>query len=276
MRRHVAARAMIAMSGVAGLLSFVPSIACGQSGAAPVASAQSHRSASYRARVLGVFDEVTGAPIENAEVFDLTTGTTALATRTGTVSLAFLPDGGSLVRIRKLGYAPIIVPIAIAPEDTVPITMTMTPVAELPAVVTRDTARRYISPGLRGFEDRRRLGITGYFIDDTTLRKEEYRTLGNVLRSSMPSVAIREGPFSAMYLTGSMRCGSGGPPQVYLDGVPVHGEIVRGREGPFNLNSINISDIAGIEFYPTTDDMPIEFNHTPTSCGALMLWTRER
>ena len=136
------------MLRVAALL-LVASVAAAQQPAA--------RLAAYRARIIGVYDLNTGAPIEGAEVLDVASGTKALTTPTGTVSLAYLPDGGSTVRIRKLGYTPITQFIAISPADTVPLTLLLAPTATmLPAVVTKDSARHYVSPGLREFEERRR------------------------------------------------------------------------------------------------------------------------
>lgn len=80
---------------------------------------------AFRARLLGVFDELTGDPISGAEVADSTTGTFALTTSTGTVSLAFLPPGLSTVRIRKAGYAELRLPVSISTRDSLPLTLTL-------------------------------------------------------------------------------------------------------------------------------------------------------
>ena len=80
---------------------------------------------SWRVRILGVFDNESGESIEGAEVVDVVTGTTALTTKTGTVSLAFLPEGGSEVLVKKAGYKPLMIEVLISPRDTVPITLTM-------------------------------------------------------------------------------------------------------------------------------------------------------
>lgn len=80
---------------------------------------------SWRVRILGVFDNDTGEAVEGVEVVDVLTGTKATTTKTGTVSLAFLPEGNSELRVQKAGYKPISLEISISPRDTVPITLTM-------------------------------------------------------------------------------------------------------------------------------------------------------
>lgn len=258
---------------------------------------------SYRRRLLGVFDVATGLPIENAEVIDVFSGLSAKTTHTGTVSLGFLPDGGTLVRIRKFGYEMRTMLVAISPADTVPITVALQRVVQLPAVVTYGT-RPYISPHLRGFEDRRRGHASGYFLSAEQLRKDDGRLLANVLRSRLPGVHITQRGHS-MLLTQSPRCIGGGPPDVYVDGMawphplqrtppPRPGSQIGQRSGdtirtisrdtvmvtttmqPIDIADFQVWDLAGVEYYPDDLTMPPQFHHTPGTCGALLLWTRER
>ncbi len=81
--------------------------------------------AAYRLRILGIFDGDTGEPIEGAFVTDVTTGTRARTTVTGTVSLAFLPEGGTPLRITKAGYDDLTIGVEITPEKVAPITLVM-------------------------------------------------------------------------------------------------------------------------------------------------------
>ena len=238
-------------------------------------------------RLLGVFDEDTGQPLAGVQVSDMLTGTSALTTATGTVSLAFLSAGGSLVRIRKVGFA--VQTLAVSQTDTAGITVILKRVAELPAVVTRDSAPRFISPALRGFEERRKTRTAGYFIDEATLRKEDGRPLGNVLVGRAPGATVKQASGSAMFLLKSPRCSNGGQPDVYVDGValahlpdsrfPLPARSRKNedpRDYPIDLSQFQVSDLAGVEYYPDNATMPAQFSRTSAGCGALMLWTRER
>ena len=78
-------------------------------------------------RLLGVYSVASGEPIEGVEVFDMTSKTSALTTKTGTVSLSFLPNGTSLLRVRKVGYEAFTTVVTISPVDTLPVTVMLKP-----------------------------------------------------------------------------------------------------------------------------------------------------
>jgi Carboxypeptidase regulatory-like domain len=81
------------------------------------------RLAAYRSRLLGVYDSISGDPLMGADVVHVETGTFATTTSTGTVSLAFLPEGTSTIKIRKPGYADLTMEVSISPHDTIPLTV---------------------------------------------------------------------------------------------------------------------------------------------------------
>ncbi len=228
---------------------------------------------AYRNRILGVFDARTGEPVEGADVIDMRSGNSIKTSSTGTASLLFIPDGGGLVRIRKLGYALQTQMISISPADTTPVTWILERVTELPTVVTIDSNPHYRTPTLRGFEERRLHPASGYFIPESTLRREEARQLGQTLIAHFPNVNVTSGRGSSMFLQRSPRCGAGGPPSVWLDGALIAAE----RPGaPVNLSQFQNVELAGIEYYPNTATAPVQFGATSSACGALLLWTRER
>ncbi|MEP6495864.1 MAG: hypothetical protein ABJF01_24505 [bacterium] len=219
---------------------------------------------AYRHRVLGVFDEQSGDPVEGVEITDILSKLTALTTKTGTVSLVFLPDGGAMVRIRKVGYQPITMPVAISAIDTVPVTIMLSAaVTSLPAVVSRESAPVYRSPKLREFEARRKLGF-GHFIPEADLRKFDNGPMQNALRG-IPGmmVACNRGSCVAMGSRALNKC----PVGVYIDGtLSVERDLTR----------FNVNDYAGVEFYAGGPSLPIEYTTGKSACGALLLWTRER
>lgn len=244
--------------------------------AASVVSAQEPAAAlhPYRARIVGVFDFSTGEPIEGAEIVDLMSGTKAVTTKTGTVSLVYLPDGGSLVRIRKIGYTPITTFFAISPADTIPLTiMLVSTAAVLPAVVTRDSSPHYISPGLRQFEERRKVGL-GHFVTEAELRKSDAREMPDVLRqvSGVRINCTTRTPRRCTAASFSAGC----PSAIYVDGI---------RNTDLNLLMLQVGQFAGVEVYSAAT-APAQYSMTESratagrmgsaSCGVLLFWTRER
>ncbi|HEX5435704.1 MAG TPA: hypothetical protein VFW98_00995 [Gemmatimonadaceae bacterium] len=269
---------------VIGLLALLAAPSAAQG--APARAGRHAPIARYRKRVLGVFDAATGLPVPNADVIDVLTGTAARTSRTGTVVLRLRPTGGAVIRIRKLGYALRTMVVASSPADTAPVTVVLQPAVQLPEVRTYGQSD-YISPNLRDFEERKRMGF-GYYLDEAQLRKEEDRPLGNVLLSHFPGVQIVDaGPH--MYLGPSDRC-SGAVPDVYLDGVRVlslprptsalRAQLASGKgpptRGPIDLSQFGVWNLAGVEYYPDDAIAPMEYAGTSKGCGVLLLWTREK
>lgn len=235
-----------------------------------------------RQRLMGVFDLATGEPIVDAEVIDILQKNSILSSKTGTVSLAFLPDGASLVRIQKIGYRPVTLTVTMSPADTVPLTVLLQPLAQLlPTTVTKDSASSYISPALRAFEERRRLGLGGQFIDEAELRKADNRSMTNVVRS-IPGIRIdckRGGSIYTTHKPGECwavsnralsRYAAGGVAceiDVYVDGVQVFDN---------DLEKFRVDQFAAVEFYPGGASIPAQFNKTGSACGILLFWSRER
>ena len=160
----------------------VASSALGAQAAPPPAAGTMVTVPPYRARLLGVYDFDSGEPIEGVTVVDVLNGASSLTSKTGTVALLFLPDSGSMIRVQKIGYQPVTMVAAISPTDTVPITVLLNRVAQkLDAVVTKDSVRRYLSPALQRFEERRLHNAGGTFISEAALRKSDGRKMMDVM-----------------------------------------------------------------------------------------------
>jgi len=114
-------------------------------------------------RIVGVYDERTGIPIEGARITDLVGGASALTTRTGTVALAFVDTNGTMLKIDRIGYVPLVLAVTNRPADP-PLTLTLTPRGAASPRLTHargaaDTVRKL---ELAGFYDRRdTIAVTG-------------------------------------------------------------------------------------------------------------------
>jgi len=233
--------------------------------------------AAYRNRLLGVYDMRTGDPVEGVEVSDVLAKNSALTTVTGTVSLSFLPDGGAMIRIRKVGYAVETMVVAISPVDTVPLTVLLSPAQTLPTVFTNEAGIAYHSPGMRAFEERRRSVAGGTFIAEAELRKDDNRTtLANVLRrvSGLRIVCGAAGGGRTGECWGVGRRSAskyailGGECTVdfYVNGAPMIDN---------DLNKFQVNEIGGVEYYAGAA-VPAQYNQTGSTCGVLLLWLREQ
>jgi hypothetical protein len=234
---------------------------------------------AYRFRLLGVYDATSGEPIAGVEVSDILTGIRATTTATGTVSLYFLPEGGSFVRLRKVGYGVETVPVSISPADTTPVTLTLTRATQLETVVVHgDSTPHYLSRGLRGFAERASHHL-GHFIGESDLRKNDSRQLGTMLGSHLPGVMVMTSRSSSYLVSTRKMCkgpvlsGCQRPNcfvSVYLDGALIY------PGGPLpDFSRMFVDDYAAVEFYETSEAPP-EFSDPGNDCGALVLWSRER
>jgi hypothetical protein len=231
-----------------------------------------------------VYDEQSGEPVEGVEVADVLNGNKSTTTKTGTVSLFFLPDGGGLVRVRKIGYATQTLTIAISPADTAPVTIVMSRATQLPTVVVKDSAPKYLSQPLRRFDERRALGI-GHFITDSVFRKHDNSTMANLLTSQLPGIMTTPGPGGASFIVSARRPCSGPAMRkcvqsdcyitVYIDNVKTFDASISPASFRPDFSRISPMEYAAAEFYQGAE-IPPEYNSTGSGCGVLLLWTRER
>jgi hypothetical protein len=208
-------------------------------------------------------------------------GMSALTSVTGTLALTFVDTSGAVLSVRKLGYDPQTVAVGSLATDSSGLTVVLKRSAQtLPTVVTKaknvDSVATYISPSLRGFEERRHEGF-GNFVSEAVLRKAEGWRLADLLPAHLPGAHIMAGRGSARTLVGRTGC----PVTVYLDGVLFYknGNFKNGSriEPPPDFGLLLADEYAGIEYYASSATLPIQFGADRTAaCGTVLLWTRER
>lgn len=243
---------------LAGLLAFAASARAQDTGARPAGSsaAKTDSTGTVRAhlRVVGVFDEESGDPLEGVDVTDFFTGITARTTKTGTMALILGDTTGTLVRLKKVGYQPITMPVGTALRDSTPLTVLMLRAGHrLPAVITIGERTIELGKGdtvsalLRnGFYERREIGGAprAAFIAGDRMRGTSLLT-------------------NARFF-GRPICES----NLYIDGVKVTAPRRTGghflKEGVDGL--VDPLDVAGIETY-RSGELPVGTAHTMEGPG---------
>jgi hypothetical protein len=205
----------------------------------------------------------------------------------GEFRLSRLPAGRVAVTIRAIGFVVL--------NDTVTLTdgagvdrefvLQQVP-QDLNPVVTKAPERKYISPGLQEFEERRTKGVGGYFISEEQLRKEQNRDMVMLLIGQIPNLTRIRIPPNQVYVGTARKCAAGPvflncrggnsycPVTLYIDGALVY-SAKQPVELP-NLQTYRIDEYAGVEYYPGGASMPVKYNATDSGCGVLLLWSRER
>jgi hypothetical protein len=231
-------------------------------------AAQNAGQAASRGRLLGVFDEATGEPIEGVQIIDGLTGTMALTSSTGTVALNFLSRTASTpVEIRKIGYQPKSLMVATGPADTVPITLTISRVTELPTVPI------VAAGNLTTF--------AGFNYRCSTFRVTCIKPLDLAMKPSArlsdflvraDGVAGRRCPRTLSDCTIEMHSSTGGRcvPTFFVDGFPWK-PMLRGALTEIEAMT-SPSDVKGIEVYRAEQRIPPRFDNG--KCGAVVIWTR--
>lgn len=187
--------------------------------------------------------------------------------------VAIVPRARSIqVVARRIGFDSGFVKLDINDSDTTTFVIRL---VAMPAVLDTIAVRgsnRAGHPGLRDFEERRRIGI-GSFVPDTMIRRMETATsLLNLLRrlgvkierdraGRQIPVARARGPSRMSILS----C----PMQVYVDGVP----MVEDDRG-FDLRDVRLEQLAAIEFYSGGSQTPVVFEKLNSACGVLVFWMR--
>ena len=233
-----------------------------------------------------VLRDSSGTPLAGAEVSLPGLQRSATTNFRGEFRISRLPAGSASLTIRAVGFVALNDTITLADGAGVDREFILRAVPQrLDTVVATAPERKYISPGLQEFEERRKQGF-GYFIEDTVLRKEQNRDMVMLLLGHIPNLTRIRMPPNQVYVGTARKCGAGPvflscrsgnsacPVTLYINGALVYSATQR-VELP-NLQTYRIDEYAGVEFYPGGASMPVKYNATDAGCGTLLLWTRER
>jgi hypothetical protein len=256
-----------------------------------------HDSSSHArtAWLRGVVTNQNGkTPVSGAEVWAISVDRRARTDSSGEFRLDGLPAGQLLIEVRHIGFD--------ARRDTVAFEggketthwFVLTPNAQpLDTMRALGKESTYLSPMLRGFEERRLSRQGGRFISDSVLRANESTVLANVIASRIPGAMLTTGMGGSRVLVSTRKPCIGTAfhvcsrpncyVEIHLDGVLIYyPQMTEGHPSepgfqPPDLSKMGVTDLAGVEFYADAASMPIDMHSsTDQGCGSLWLWTRER
>lgn len=223
---------------------------------------------SARGEIAGVVRDSLGDPIAGVEIQVRGDSARVRSAEDGSFRLVNRPAGDQVLEARRIGFRPSESSVTVAPGRVASVQLRLHPLAvALPTV--RIAARVEAFDGrLEGFRTRSAGRRSGHFITRERLdRVSNYRFL-DVLRE-LPGVRIvqnRSGPMRSVRLRGATAsCW----PMVWLDGAPA-------SAGEFDLDMLQLNTVEGIEVYPSSSTVPVEFSAARSGgfCGVIAVWTR--
>lgn len=219
--------------------------------------------------IASVSDAQSGRPLADAEVKVADVNLSAKTDWSGEARIAKVAAGQRQFEIRKAGYDPLIVTLAIQGDSTGPVfRMVKTATAALePVKVEADPSTSYLAD----FEKRRQEGRGRYLTADD-LEKKANRSLVQVLSTAFGGLMSTPDPARPGHnILMSRRT------RPRLDRADVHCGIdmyLDGSQYLDDLEAIRPSDLAGVEYYPI-ESAPGEYRKLTDNCGVLLLWSKK-
>jgi hypothetical protein len=221
-------------------------------------------------------------------------GLEAVSDSAGNFRINGIRPGEYALVLRAVGFRPETTSVEIDPDLVIVRDFTLRPaVTSLPEQRIEGEQSPAFTGKMGAFNERRKL-VNGNFIDRSMIEKDEERGMrtGDVL-AKVPGVRVIRGQSKAWIASGRainnggrvFGRGSGGPSRadliagarpacymdVYLDGV----HLASGDSTDlFDVNSLQLSAIEGIEVYTSASQVPAQYNKTGRGCGVMLIWTR--
>jgi hypothetical protein len=203
----------------------------------------------------------SGAAINDAEVFLNGPQNIQRTNSLGEFRFSAVKAGQHIVGIRTPGFAPVIDTIVVADAGEVRreyrLARIETTLPEVPVTTT------LLDRKLVEFHERRGMGI-GRFLDSTEFANARGMRTSDRLKK-LPGLKIGRGRFLNDAFVLSTRSPDVCRAAVWLDGIKLT---------DFNVNQLDPSVIAAVEWYAGPASVPAKFNVTSAFCGVLVIWTR--
>lgn len=216
-------------------------------------------------RVSGVVTDDQGVAVVGAEVRSGRTGPVR-TDAAGRFDLRGVVAGTVRVEIRRLGFEPASAAVKVPRGGVAHLEVRLVSAPAALDSVRVTAAPEAFAGRLAGFDARRR-GGRGHFIDRERIEQSASGSVIDLLRTA-PGVRIgRTGTIGSVPAVRFR--GANCPPLVFIDGFPA-------TAGEFDLSSLELQSIEGIEMYASLASVPAELlgPRGLDRCGVIGIWTR--
>lgn len=215
--------------------------------------------------VVAFVTDTAGKPLEGAEVQVVGTSLRGSTDQLGRVALLAVPPGNAILRVRRLGFAELTIPISVTPGTLADGRYKLKPVTtDLKKVVVRANMLkpdRYAGTGKFDEFYRRRAEGAGTFFTREEIDARQAQKPEDLIRM-VTGVRIRYRGMTPFIQF--LRCEQ---VNVYVDGI-------RSHDGFRDYLALSPLDIEAIEVYHGMATVPPEFSPEPNDCAAIVVWTR--
>ena len=229
-----------------------------------VAAAQ--LSAQSTGTLTGQIVSVGGSPIPQAQVSVQGTSLATVAGTDGTFRLVGVPAQNQSLNVRMIGYKPRVVVFQVLAGDTLHLEVVLA-ANPLPLDPVEVRSAAALTPGMRGFEERRSKGGPGVFLTRDDIVRMQARVLTDVFRR-VPGLQVRPTRGGLWTNVSVQARGSECPMRFYMNGSP----FPLPADQPIN-DFVGPDEVVAIEVYSGSSEVPAQFSAN-TRCGVVVLWTR--
>jgi hypothetical protein len=194
----------------------------------------------------------------------------------GRFRLDGIVPGRHVVAVMHAGFTSLQTSIVFAASDSVEADILLTPSVggSAQAVETVNVTADRTPRGLEDFE-RRRLHGNGDFLTEEMIRKAGGGLFVDVIRK-VPGIQLSRAPGGFGSYASAGRGATRGRP-CYVSVMIDRSWVYEGRPGqlPFDLSSITPDIVIAVEFYRGLSSIPTELGKQISTCGTLVIWTKQ-
>jgi hypothetical protein len=225
------------------------------------------QASGQRVRLVGSVRDSAGTPVFEADVSIPASHLLTRSDRAGVFTMDHVPVGATKLAVRRLGYEPQYLDIAVENGATDTIRVVMRVQAQILAGMDISAQEMRRRAAIEDFYRRAVRGQGNYITREDITERHAIR-LSDALAGVPGLDLVRRGGHRGMavrFMNSSVvrrDC----VPQYWLDGV---------RVDDVEIDDFSPSDIEGIELYQGPSTTPLQFSQgSATKCGAVVIWTR--